>query len=44
MKTKKFAFVCLLLTGLFANQISAQTTTQGNTQTVIYDSFEKPGG
>jgi hypothetical protein len=46
MKTKTFvlAFVCLLLTGLFANQISAQTTTQGNTQTIVYDSFQKPGG
>jgi Family of unknown function (DUF6081) len=44
MKTKYFAFVCLLLTGLLANQISAQTTTQGNTTTVVYDSFEKPGG
>lgn len=44
MKTKNFVFVCILLTGLFANQITAQTSTQGNTQTILYDSFQKPGG
>lgn len=44
MKTKEFAFICLLLTGLFANQITAQTTTTGNKTTVVYDSFQKPGG
>jgi hypothetical protein len=44
MKTQKFAFVCLLLTSIFGNQISAQTTTTGNTTTVVYDSFQKPGG
>lgn len=44
MKTKNFVFVCLLLTGLFAIQITAQTTTVGNTQTIVYDSFQKPGG
>jgi hypothetical protein len=44
MKTKQFAFLCLLLTGLFTSQITAQTTTQGNTQTVVYDTFQKPGG
>jgi hypothetical protein len=44
MKTKNFVFVCLLLTGLFAVQITAQTTTTGNTTTVVYDSFQKPGG
>ena len=44
MKTKNFVFACLLLTGLFAVQITAQTTTQGNTTTTVYDSFQKPGG
>ena len=44
MKTKNFAFVCLLLTGLFAIQITAQTTTKGNTTTTVYDSFQKTGG
>lgn len=44
MKTKQFVFVCLLLTGLIANQISAQTTTSGNATTIVYDSFQKPGG
>jgi hypothetical protein len=43
MKTKYFVFVCMLLTGLFANQITAQTTTPGNTR-IVYDSFQKPGG
>jgi hypothetical protein len=32
------------LTGSFAIQITAQTTTIGNTQTVMYDSFQKTGG
>ena len=44
MKTKYFVFVCLLLTGLFTGKITAQTTTTGNTQTIVYDSFQKPGG
>jgi hypothetical protein len=44
MKTKNFVFACLLLTGFFANQISAQTSVQGNTQTVVYDTFQKAGG
>lgn len=44
MKTKQFVSLCLLLTGLFTSQITAQTTTQGNTQTVVYDTFQKPGG
>ena len=41
MKTKYLVFVCLLLTGLFAGKITAQTTTTGNTQTIVYDSFQK---
>lgn len=44
MKTKQIALLFLLLTGLFTSQITAQTTTQGNTQTVVYDTFQKPGG
>jgi hypothetical protein len=44
MKTKYFVFVCVLLTGLFAIQITAQRTTKGNTTTVVYDSFQKRGG
>jgi hypothetical protein len=44
MKTKKIIFVCVLLTGLFAIQITAQTTTTGNTTSVVYDSFQKAGG
>lgn len=44
MKTKNFVFVCLLLTGLFANTIIAQVSNRGNTQTIVYDSFQKTGG
>ena len=44
MRIKSFIIGIMLFIGMFGSHTTAQTSTVGNTQTIVYDSFQKSGG